>query len=263
MSNLLEVKEIGNYRIKVYRDEDAPCPCTDGTMAGLYFWDNEFKKLSKNCNCYDLGGSAKEVLASLVCKYVKAESVIHYIKSLDNSSYRISYENDKHVWRLKQLYMGEWYDYSFFTPREIKNGSCLDELCEVLEENDLCKLLKSCKDIAFIEWESRGYSQGDYISGYAFCDKERFINFDKNTNDWRNRAKKWLQGDAKVIGKWLFGDAIGYVLEEKVLYKKVFEDSARNSEEGYDWEEIDSCWGFYMDTDELIDEVENDIKKIA
>lgn len=33
------------------------------------------------------------------------------------------------------------------------------------------------------------------------------------------------------------------------------EDSERAKEDDYDWEEVDSCWGYYCDEDELIKEV--------
>lgn len=51
------------------------------------------------------------------------------------------------------------------------------------------------------------------------------------------------------------GDVIGFVLEKKVRYTKVYEDSERADEYDYDWEEVDSCWGYYCDEDELIKEV--------
>lgn len=266
MSNLLEVKEIGNYRIKVYQDEDTPCPCADWTMAGLYFWDDESGRLSSACNCHDLGESAKEVLVNLVCKYVQANKIIHYINAQKKLDYRMLYDKKEHAWRLEELYNGKWYAQCSFAPCEIKNGSCMDELCDILEEDDLCALLGGVKKIAFYEWESTGYCQGDYVKGYAFCDKALFAkNVDTNTKKWRDRAIKLLKDDVKIIGTWIGDDVKGYILEKKIPYKKVFEDSSRKSEEGYDWEEIGSCCGFYMNTDELIDEafLENGIKKVA
>lgn len=32
-------------------------------------------------------------------------------------------------------------------------------------------------------------------------------------------------------------------------------DESREDEEEEEWEEIDSCWGYYMETDELIEEI--------
>ena len=50
-------------------------------------------------------------------------------------------------------------------------------------------------------------------------------------------------------------DVKGYVLEKKVSYTKQYHDEEHEDEEGFDWEEVDSCWGYYMEEDELIDEV--------
>lgn len=39
MSYEFAKKEIGDYRITIYQDEDAECPCTEWDLAGVYFWD--------------------------------------------------------------------------------------------------------------------------------------------------------------------------------------------------------------------------------
>lgn len=54
----------------------------------------------------------------------------------------------------------------------------------------------------------------------------------------------------------MWGDVKGFVLEKKVHYKKVFTEIDRESEDDYDWEEVDSCWGYYYeDIDDLIEEI--------
>lgn len=45
------------------------------------------------------------------------------------------------------------------------------------------------------------------------------------------------------------------MLEKKVKFVKKYEDESREDEEGEEWEEVDSCWGYYMETDELIEEI--------
>ena len=59
------------------------------------------------------------------------------------------------------------------------------------------------------------------------------------------------------------GDVKGYVLEKKEPYTKTYSDGRKV--ESFDWEEIGSCWGFYMETEELISEViaEYDLKEAA
>lgn len=143
-----------------------------------------------------------------------------------------------------------------FTPDEVKND-IRGELSESLDEEDFIYLLTSCqKEIAVHEWSSYGYCQGDYVEGFSFCTKERFIKrYGGTTKDWQKRAGSVMESEAECIGKWMWGDVIGFVLEKKVRYTKVYEDSKRVDEDDYDWEEVDSCWGYYCDEDELIKKV--------
>ena len=39
MDNLIETKEIGNYRINVFYDVNAICPCVDYDMVAYYLWE--------------------------------------------------------------------------------------------------------------------------------------------------------------------------------------------------------------------------------
>lgn len=76
---------------------------------------------------------------------------------------------------------------------------------------------------------------------------------DTNTKNWRKRALDLFEDDVKCIGLWMWRDVKGFVLEKKVHYKKVFTEINREPADGYDWEQIDSCWGeYYEDSDELI-----------
>lgn len=258
MSYEFAKKEIGDYRITIFQDEDAECPCIEWDLAGVYFWDysdNGYNRsLSRGCSREVDAKNAEEALKGLVCKYVSQKKIIDYINSENVDNYRMRYDKSDRMWYLENLYKGEWYEYYRFSPYDIKNGCCTDELCDVLEESDLASLLQSCRNIAFYEWSSRGYCQGDYVSGYAYCDKERFKKMvDTNTKNWKNRAIDLFEGEVKDIGMWMWGDVKGFVLEKKVHYKKVFTEIGREPEDGYDWEQIDSCWGeYYEDPDELI-----------
>ncbi len=276
MSYLLETREIGDYRISVYQDEDAGCPVSEWDMAGLFIWDDggcgwSGHRISQSSNWEELFGKFDdgnhtmcEALRELVYKYVSQEKVIDYIKSDNCKDYRMRYDRIAHMWYVDILSHGRWCGYFEYTPSDLKNEDCRDSLCEILEYDDLIYLLHDCKYIAFYEWSSYGYCQGDYARGIAWSDEERYRKMCcTDTTDWRNRALKLFEGEAEDIGHWLWGDVKGYVLEKKVPYKKVFTEIGRESEDAYDWEEIDSCWGEYMETDELIEEVikENGLDK--
>lgn len=98
-----------------------------------------------------------------------------------------------------------------------------------------------------IEWSTRGYSQGDYIKGIVYVTKEKYDNEVCNKEgDWKEDCAKIIDNEVKSIGMWMWGDVKGYVLEKKVAFTKKYKDKSR---------EVDSCWGCYEETDELIKEV--------
>lgn len=66
---------------------------------------------------------------------------------------------------------------------------------------------------------------------------------------------KIIDDEVKSIGMWMWGDVKGYVLEKKVAFTKKYKDESREDEDCEEWEEVDSCWGCYEETDELIKEV--------
>lgn len=258
MSYEFAKKEIGDYRITIYQDEDAECPCTEWDLVGVYFWDySEYgynRGLSRGCSSEVDAKNAEDALKELVCKYVPQKKIIDYINSENVDNYRMRYDKSDRMWYLENLYKGEWYNHEEFCPSDLKRFDYREELCDILEEDDFTYLLHDCKDIAFYEWSSTGYSQGDYVSGYAYCDKKRFSKYcDTNTKNWRKRALDLFEYEVKCIGLWMWGDVKGFVLEKKVHYKKVFTEIGREPEGDYDWEQIDSCWGeYYEDSDELI-----------
>ena len=61
---------------------------------------------------------------------------------------------------------------------------------------------------------------------------------------------------------WLWGDVKGFILKKKVRFTKKYKDKNREDEDDYELEDVDSCWGYYMGTEDLIEEVikEHDLK---
>lgn len=231
-------------------------------MAGVYFWDySDYgynRELSRGCSSEVDAENAEAALKELVCKYVPQKKIIKYINSMFHCDHLcLEYDKSCHMWSFERksrfsIGKNEWYNIRDFTPNELKNEDVRDELTEELEEDDFINLLENCKDIAFYEWSSSGYSQGDYVRGYAYCDKERFKKMvDTNTKNWKNRAIELFESEVKNIGMWMWGDVKGYVLEKKRPYTKLYEDG--KSSDSYEWEQIVSCWGeYYEDSDELV-----------
>lgn len=264
MSYEFEKKEIGEYRITIYQDDCPECPCSEWDMVGVHLFASG-RRLSEASNYEELFDTSNHSLADAVCKlacqYVPQKKFIEYINSPLCDSLRFRYDRSDHDWNLERYYKfgnnGDgWNLVQYFAPDEVK-GDIRCELSEVLDEEDFIYLLSNCQsEIAVHEWSSCGYRQGDYAEGFSYCTKERFIErYSSATRDWQKRAASAMESETECIGKWMWGDVLGFVLEKKVRYTKVYEDSEREDENDYDWEEVDSCWGYYCDADELIKKV--------
>lgn len=66
--------------------------------------------------------------------------------------------------------------------------------------------------------------------GWIYADKKDF----EHKENWREDAFECIKEEVKTYDQYLTGDVYGYIVEE---YR----------EEDDDWEEIDSCWGFFGD----------------
>lgn len=235
---LITTKEVGNYRIKIYYDTDSICPCESWDMAAYFLWEySDSYQLQDVCDWREVFGkygdrrhSLIDALHKLISKYVKWKDLLNYFKKA-----RLTVINPS------DLYTHD-YTYEF-----IEDLGC-KELIQILSDLG--------KDIFVKEWSTTGYSQWDYVKGIAFCTKERYTKMvSNNTSDWKTQIDKLIDDEVKSIGMWMWGDVKGYVLEKKVKFVKKYKDESREDEEGEEWEEVDSCWDYYMETDELIEEI--------
>lgn len=116
------------------------------------------------------------------------------------------------------------YEISYELQRA--NVKQLSEVCEVLKINHKY-------------YTSKGYSQGDYSDVLIICTDE----FYKTTGANKEHENEILESASELFDAWAWGDTFGFILEKNVNFKKVYEDGT--SEDGEEWEHVDSCWGFY------------------
>lgn len=264
---LIDAKEIGDYRIKIYYDIDAMCPCINWDMAACFLWESDrIHRLSDVCHWKEVFGKhvdnhyfLEDALHQLISDHVKWKDLLNYFKKGKIDGYRMRYDNSAKMWYL------EWYNNSrnsyqesmSIEPSDLYTYDYTDEFIEDLDTAELLQILTDLgKDIFVKEWTTSGYSQGDYVEGVAFCTKERYAKMvNTDTTDWKTKINELIDSEVEEIGMWMWGDVKGYVLEKKVPYTKQYHDDDREDEEDFDWEETGSCWGYYMETDELIEEV--------
>ena len=140
MSYEFAKKEIGDYRITVFQDEDAESPCTAWDLAGVYFWDYPNYGYNRKLSCYCSREvdeeNAEDSLKKLVYNYVSQKKIIDYINSENVENFRMRYDKADHMWYLENLYDGKWYEHDRLSPYDVKNDRCTDDLCDILEEDE-------------------------------------------------------------------------------------------------------------------------------
>lgn len=277
---LIQQEEIGNYRISIYYDTDAECPVTNWDLCGCYLFeysDRYCHTLHKECDWkelfYDNKHSLEEALHSIAASAVKQKDIIAYLKQGKVEGVRLIYNKSSHCWELQTEYHNYkteqlcWNTECELAPYDLKNYDYRFELLEHFESDELIALINDCaNDMIIKEWGTTGYSQGDYVEGIAYVTKERYDKMCGRTDvDWRQYALECIDEEVKSIGMWMWGDVKGFILEEKVSYTKQYHNTEREDEESFDWEQIDSCWGYFMETEELIAEVisEHDLKEMV
>jgi len=274
---LITEKVIDDYRICIYYDTDTDCPCTSWDMAACFLFeynDRYHHRLSNVCNWSEVFGkhgnsnhSLDDALAVLVSDYVEWKDLLNYIKKGKLVGYRMRYDRSENMWHLEWRDNSRYVEIFSVAPSELYTYDHTDEFIENMDREEVVQILNELgKDIFVKEWSTSGYCQGDYVEGVAFCTKERYAKMvNTDTTDWKTKIDTLIDGEVVFIGMWMWGDVKGFVLEKKVPFIKKYKDEERKDEESFEWEEIDSCWGYYMATEELIEEVvsEHNLKEVA
>jgi hypothetical protein len=174
----------------------------------------------------------------------------------------ILYETSSHYWSKKAE--NGWYENEFYDGKK--------------DDIDLCTIIGDVQDET-IDWcahncltdkvKIMSYGFGYYggisfyrefstdSDGIAWLEKDEFLKYSGNGEDY------WKDNDCYDIEKclieeleaWGNGDVYGFVVEDciKSVIHKEYTNSDRDDEcyEHEDWEESDSCWGYYGDIDEV------------
>lgn len=268
---LIETKEIGNHRIKIYYDECPECPITNWDLGASYLFEYS-GSLSNHCDWRDWFANSnhtlEDALREIAEKYVSQDDLLKYLKEGHIKDIWFKYNQSTREWELYYKCgwgsnKGQWFLNLGIAASDLKAYDYRGEILENLDEDELKQLIHDCaKDFLMVEWSSRGYSQGDYVEGVAYVSKSAFeerCGFSpEQYSDWKEQAKGVIDAEVEEIGMWLWGDVKRFTLEKKVRFTKVFHDADREDEEACEWESVDSCGGYFLKTEELINEVISD-----
>lgn len=282
-NDLIERKEIGDYRISIYPDYNAKCPVKNWDMGAIHLFEHLERGrywLSSECDWKEWVSNTREesitsILQRMVATLVSQDDLIAYIKGGKVNGLRLVYNRHERMWQEQMQYtragrrQDEWDTVFEVEPSDLKVYDYRAELLECLEDDDdLIAIIETCaKDVVIKSWSSCGYSQGDNMRGISYITKERFDQMcgfsPQHYKTWQEQALAVIESEVKCIELWAWGDVKGFVLEKKVTFTKSYHDKEREDEEGFEWENVDSCWEYYMDTSELIAEVisEHDLKE--
>lgn len=104
-------------------------------------------------------------------------------------------------------------------------------------------------------WEGVDFS-GD---GLVWIDKKEFLKYTGiNEEQWRAEkvSENWL---VQEVSAWADNEVFGFVTEKRVDYditkKCTSEEKETETYSETEWEEIDSCWGFYGTIDEVLPDI--------
>ena len=265
-----EESKNGKYRVNIYYDECAESPCTNWDLGATYLFEyNHSYRLHNDCSWREVYNpkwdNNKHSLADAVCSivrdYVSDKDVIKFFKE-GTGNYHLVYNRKDRIWELfydprewgKEEHSVNWFDCKI-------DELDVSELLDCLDYEDLVVLLdKYGKDIYVKESTLTGYCQGDSVDVFAFCTKEmiekRIGRNEKADKTWQDQADAIMEGEIDCINRWMWGDVYGYVIEERKNFTKTYEDG--EVEEDFEWEEIDSCGGYFEDPDDIIEEILSD-----
>ena len=111
-------------------------------------------------------------------------------------------------------------------------------VAEILDRHDMETLARFVKIFYGATKLDTFYSEG--IRGH-------YVAFD--TAEWREEVGapvEYLKDEyfLSEVRAWAEGEVFGYIVEKRVSYTKAYEDG-RDDVEDAEWEDVDSCWGFY------------------
>ena len=279
------VKKDGSQRISFYQDVYAENP-RDMTDEPLHCedWSREYSIMNKQEREYRTNnartcierlagefGDYKKIIDSLV------ENGKHMTDGNSVCNNALVYDNSLHGWALKEYtkWYGEkeynWKDASFFDGK--KYDIDLYTLLDVVLDGTIDYIAENCMtDKAKIMSYGFGY-HGDISfyhgfstdsEGICWLEKDEFLKYSGGDNSewikkeeqvWKEKTLDEIEFLIDELKAWCDNDVYGFVVEDAVRIQgiKTYYNGKREDEPYIDtqWEESDSCWGYYGDIDEV------------
>lgn len=267
------VKKDGSQRISFYREEyaenpryntDEPLHCED--------WSRDYTIMSKDEHSTK-SEDAAELLKVFIGDYGKHEKIMellfnngkHMNDGKCNGNDALVYERKNRLWRLYTYTRNQkWCDMGGFDCN--KEAIHVDDVIDMLDFSTIDYIVEHCMtdgiklgSYSFGYYGEVTFSDGADTSSEGICwlEKDEFLKYSGLSEEgWSSRSFKDIDWLTDEIESWTNNDVYGYIVEDCIKskihkeYTNVDKDDEDYEEE--EWEESDSCWGFYGDIDEMI-----------
>ena len=277
------IKKDGSQRISFYREDYAENP-RDTTDEPLHCedWSSGYSIMDKQ-ERENKSENAAKLIQYLLARYGDNKKIIKLLKDNYKSSEHDRYENglsyDRSrkewiVWSWQpswkdyqgNVYEAQWseewafctniYDVDIYNIADILSDEQIDKLCDGKYWTDGIKIMSY--DFGYNGEISFCHEFSTDSEGICWLEKDEFLKYSGCQKEYWNGKSldeiEWLLDEMKA---WNEGEVYGFVVEDAVRIQgiKTYYNGEREDEPYIDtqWEESDSCWGFYGEFDESLD----------
>ena len=274
------IKKDGSQRISFYREDyaenprymwDFPLHCED--------WSREYSIMNKH-ERESKSSSARSLLEYMINNYGDYKKIIDALvdngKSIGNKKFTcgtaLVYDKSRKAWVLLgdvNCYFGSeredgWYEYNVLDGKKYELDICA--ITEDATDDAIDYLATNCMTDK-VKMMSYGFGYYGDVSFYRefSTDSEgiAWLEKDKALKDWI-KEEYWDKEDCydlcdgmrNELEAWGDNDVYGFVVENCIKSKvhKEYTNVDKEDEdyEEEEWEESDSCWGFYGELDKMI-----------
>lgn len=284
------IKKDGSQRISFYREEyadnpryntDEPLHCED--------WSRDYTIMSKEERSTE-SANASTLLRVFIRDYGDHNKILdllfdngkHMHDGKSNGGDALVYDRKYKIWKLysymhhynHQTRDSELGWYEILTLPCKKSEIYIDgEIIDALEDDTIDYIVEHCMtDGVKLGSYSFGYD-GDITfsdgadtnsEGICWLEKDEFLKYAGGDNSewikkeeqvWKEKTLDEIEFLIEELKAWADNDVYGYIVEDCIKskihkeYTNVDKDDEDYEEE--EWEESDSCWGFYGDIDKV------------
>ena len=274
------VTKDGNTRISIYREE-CPCDPRDNTDFPLHCedWHRSYSIMNKH-ERENKSEDARKLLEYLILtgdncnreKFINAlidngnkigKNKVEFGSALVYDRSRrgyILYETSSHYWSTRAE--NGWYENEFYDGKKDDIdlytiiGDVQDETIDWCAKNCMTDKVKLAS-YSFGYYGEISFSDGADCDadGIAWLEKDEIIKYCGHTEEfWRENKFTDIDWVHTEIEAWADNEVYGFVVEERIEYKvhKEYTNVEREAEDSVEeeWEEKDSCWGYYGELDD-------------